>query len=60
MLDGSRYFTEFPDEEPTPAGSSLVSGELLKALAAIEREISAFIRSRSDDRVAADGDSIQK
>jgi hypothetical protein len=41
MLDGQRYFSEFPDEEP-PKRLRL-SNELLVTLAAIEREISAFI-----------------
>jgi hypothetical protein len=60
MLDGSRYFAEFPDEEPVPAGRPLVSDELLKTLAAIEKEISAFIRARADDGVAAESDPAPK
>lgn len=43
MLDGQRYFSEFPDEEPEQPGRLLLSDELLVTLAAIEREISAFI-----------------
>jgi hypothetical protein len=44
MLDGQRYFGEFPDEEPDEPRRLLLSEELLVSLAAIEREISAFIR----------------
>jgi len=43
MLDGQRYFSEFPDEEPEQPGRLLLSDELLVTLAAIEREISEFI-----------------
>jgi hypothetical protein len=43
MLDGRRYFSEFPDEEPEQPKRMLLSDELLVTLAAIEREISAFI-----------------
>jgi len=44
MLDGSRYFAEFPDEDPS-GGRVPLSPELLTTLAAIEREISGFIRT---------------
>jgi hypothetical protein len=43
MLDGQRYFAEFPDEEPEQPKRLLLSDELLVTLAAIEREISEFI-----------------
>jgi hypothetical protein len=49
MLDGQRYFAEFPDEEPGEPRRLLLSEELLVSLAAIEREISAFIRDVSSD-----------
>ena len=39
MLDGQRYFAEFPDEEPEQPKRLLLSDELLVTLAAIEREI---------------------
>jgi hypothetical protein len=45
MLDGSRYYAEFPDEEPEREGRLLMSEELLVTLVAIEKEISAFIRA---------------
>jgi hypothetical protein len=50
MLDGQRYFSEFPDEEPEQPKRLLLSDELLVTLAAIEREISAFIGSVSGDK----------
>jgi hypothetical protein len=37
MLDGKRYYRVFPDEDARARGS-LVSQELLAALAALERE----------------------
>jgi hypothetical protein len=40
MLDGSRYFTEFPDENPDRMP---LNPTVLCALVAIEREISRFI-----------------
>jgi len=43
MLDGQRYFSEFPDEEPGQPKRLRLSDELLVTLAAIEREISEFI-----------------
>jgi hypothetical protein len=52
MLDGQRYFSEFPDEEPEQPRLRL-SEELLVTLAAIEREISAFIRAVSERTDAA-------
>ena len=48
MLDGQCYFAEFPDEEPPRR--LLLSEELLVSLAAIEREISAFIRAASEGK----------
>jgi hypothetical protein len=49
MLDGQRYFSEFPDEEPEQP-RLLLSDELLVTLAAIEREISAFILAASEGK----------
>jgi hypothetical protein len=53
MLDGQRYFSEFPDEEPPRR--LLLSDELLVTLAAIEREISAFIGKAADNKTDAIG-----
>jgi hypothetical protein len=50
MLDGQRYYAEFPDEEPEQPKRLRLNDELLVTLAAIEREISDFIG-------AADGKS---
>jgi hypothetical protein len=55
MLDGQRYFSEFPDEEPEQPGRLLLSDELLVTLAAIEREISAFIGGVSGDKSVTSG-----
>jgi hypothetical protein len=54
MLDGQRYFAEFPDEKPDQPPRLILSDELLVTLAAIEREISAFIRETAD----GEGDTI--
>jgi hypothetical protein len=53
MLDGGRYFAEFPDEEPERLSRLLLSEELLVTLEAIEKEISAFIRNEKDDAADA-------
>jgi hypothetical protein len=39
MLDGQRYFAHYPDEDPATARKPLMSAELIKALATIEKEI---------------------
>ena len=44
MLDGQRYFEEFPDEAPDAMRRLLLSDELRVTLAAIEKELSAFMR----------------
>ena len=48
MLDGHRYYAEFPDEEPPRR--LILSDELLVTLAAIEREISAFIGNAAEGK----------
>jgi hypothetical protein len=53
MLDGQRYFAEFPDEKSDQPPRLVLSDELLVTLAAIEREISAFIRDADGE-----GDTI--
>ena len=55
MLDGHRYFSEFPDEEPEQPKRLLLSDELLVTLAAIEREISAFIGKSAAEKSNAAG-----
>jgi hypothetical protein len=47
MLDGQRYFAEFPDEVPEASDlprKLLLSDELRVTLAAIEKELSDFMR----------------
>jgi hypothetical protein len=51
MLDGQRYYSEFPDEEPPKR--LLLSDELLVTLAAIEREISEFIDNAAGGKADA-------
>jgi hypothetical protein len=53
MLDGQRYFAEFPDEEPQQPKRLLLSDELLVTLAAIEREISDFISQVENNTAGA-------
>ena len=53
MLDGQRYFAEFPDENTDQPPRLVLSDELLVTLAAIEREISAFIQQVSEDAADA-------
>ncbi|MGH6770650.1 MAG: hypothetical protein ACRECO_16695 [Xanthobacteraceae bacterium] len=59
MLDGNRYFAEFPDEAQPRPSVPLVSDELLVTLKAIEREISAFLRGGAQKNVATDGDPVR-
>ena len=51
MLDGQRYFSEFPEEEPRRR--LLLSDELLVTLAAIEKEISEFLRASANETADA-------
>jgi hypothetical protein len=53
MLNGQRYFAEFPDEEPQQPKRLLLSDELLVTLAAIEREISDFISQVENNTAGA-------
>lgn len=52
MLDGQRYFSEFPEEERS--GRMLLSEELRHTLAVIEREISEYIQEVAAAAAAAD------
>jgi hypothetical protein len=53
MLDGSRYFAEFPDENPDRAP---MNPTVLCALVALEREISRIVQSEPQTKIeAADG-----
>jgi hypothetical protein len=53
MLDGSRYFAEFPNEHPDRAP---ISPAVLCALMALEREISRIVQTELEPKIeAADG-----
>jgi hypothetical protein len=58
MLDGSRYFAEFPEENPDRAP---LNPTVLCALVAIEREISRFVvkpeGEATDSNVRCDSES---
>jgi hypothetical protein len=58
MLDGQRYFSEFPDEQPAQPKRLLLSDDLLVTLAAIEREISAFIAGAAEEKGGAAGAAV--
>jgi hypothetical protein len=49
MLNGNRYYSEFPDERQPAGERPAISVELLATLRAIEQEISHFIRIGADD-----------
>ena len=55
MLNGSRFFAEFPDENPDRAP---MNPTVLCALVALEREISRTVQTEPETRIeAADGNS---
>jgi len=55
MLDGSRYFAEFPEENPDRVP---LNPTVLCALVAIEREISRFVvKTEGDSNVRCDSES---
>ena len=47
MLDGKRYFAEFPDEDPMTKRLGLHSAELLKTLAALEKEFRTCLQKEA-------------
>jgi len=49
MLDGNRYYSEFPAEREPAPGRPVISTQQLAILRAIEQEISHFIRIGADD-----------
>jgi hypothetical protein len=51
MLDGSRYFAEFPEENPDRVP---LNPTVLCALVAIEREISRFVVKTEGDATDSD------
>jgi hypothetical protein len=48
MLDGKRYFANFPDEEPNTRRLGLHSAELLATLAALEKEFRAVLQKEAN------------
>ena len=50
MLDGKRYFAEFPDEDPENQSRLLRSPEVMASLKALEKELSRAERERDDLR----------
>jgi hypothetical protein len=44
MLDGKRYFSEFPDEGPDGQARLLRSPELMASLRALERELRPYLQ----------------
>jgi hypothetical protein len=45
MLDGKRYFAEFPDEDPESPRKLLRSPELMASLRALERELRPYLQN---------------
>jgi len=56
MLDGKRYFNEFPDEGPDGKKAILHSPRLLETLRALEKELRPYIASSLETGIDA-GDS---
>jgi hypothetical protein len=52
MLDGKRYFESFPDEDPATRRLGLHSAELLKTLAALEKEFRAVLQQEASSTPA--------
>ena len=44
MLDGKRYFGEFPDEDPKHQPKLLRSPELMASLRALEKELRPYLQ----------------
>ena len=55
MLDGKRYYENFPDEDPVVRRSiGLHSAELLATLAALEKEFRAVLEQQAEPTPADD------
>jgi hypothetical protein len=55
MLDGSRYFAEFPDEN---SGRAPMNPAVLWALIVLEREISRIAQTEAETKIEAAGGSV--
>ena len=56
MLDGKRYFANFPDEDPGSRRIGLHSAELLATLAALEKEFRAVLQQEASTPAESDLD----
>jgi hypothetical protein len=56
MLDGKRYYANFPDEDPGTRRIGLQSVELLATLAALEKEFRAFLQQEASTPAESDLD----
>jgi hypothetical protein len=45
MLDGKRYFAEFPDEDPENQPRVLRSPELMASLKALEKQLRPYLQN---------------
>jgi hypothetical protein len=56
MLNGKRYFAEFPDEDPENQPKELRSPELMSLLRALEKELRPYLKTAptSDAELASD------
>ena len=56
MLNGKRYFAEFPDEDPANQPKELRSAELMSLLKALEKELRPYLQTESaSDAALASG-----
>ena len=55
MLDGSRYFAKFPDENPDRAP---INPAVLSALMALERQISRIVQTEPEPKIEAADSSV--
>jgi hypothetical protein len=54
MLDGKRYFSEFPDEDPANHRTLLHARKLLETLRALEKELRPHIPKLIQTNAEAD------
>ena len=54
MLDGKRYFSEFPDEDPARQQALLHTRKLLETLRALKKELRPYIAKPIETGADAD------
>ena len=59
MLDGKRYFSGFPDEDPDGKTALLHSPRLLETLRALEKELRPFIGGHLKTGIDAGDSSLE-